>query len=165
MTKEELEQKRRDGIDAIIDKFQIDKKTGIDRETIHNRISKAVVLMNLSHVLSDVIDTMLLDVDGILRPFAVEFNQEDKRQVKQAMKYIKDAKICLNRVTKAPYDYDDADEFAADSDWWYNFIRCAHDRTGMSVQKTRLLLEYVLNMPSEMNMFDVKYKDFRRTLL
>jgi hypothetical protein len=57
---------------------------------------------------------------------------------------------------------EDANLFANDSDWWYNFIRLVEDRTGNDALKTRQLLNWVLTMPSEMGIFKIKKSDFKQ---
>lgn len=165
MNKDEIEAKQRSEIDAMIDKFKMTDKTSLTREQIHLRIRRATVTSNLALVLADVVNTLLMDTEADLKIFGAIFRHDEKWKYNQVVKHLRDAKKISGFICADTYKSAEADLFAEDCDWWYNLIRVIEDRTGDNIQKTRMLLEFVINMPSEMNMFNVKYKDFKRTLL
>lgn len=165
MKKEEIKELQTKDIDAFIEKYDVMSKTSMTREQIHKHIMKATVTMNLSLVLSDVVNTLVLDTESYLSQFGAVFNREDKYTFNKMMECLKAAKKWAGKSGLPIYNNTLADAFAEDSDWWYNMIRLIEDRTGDDIQKTRLLLQYVTTMPSVMQMFNIKYKDFKRTLL
>ena len=162
MTKEERDKKRDAEIDDMIDRFHMMKKCSMSREAIHKAVEKGMVLNNFAFVLADVCNTFLMDCENELKRFDVAFGQTDKYNFRQMLSHISAARKWAEKSALPIYDIPDADDACADSDWWYSFIKLVNDRTGENPSKTNLLLEYVLNMPSEMNMFDVKYNDFKR---
>lgn len=162
MTKEERDKKRDAEIDEMIDRFHMMKKCNMSREAIHKAVEKGMVLNNLAFVLADACNTFLMDCENELKRFDVAFGQTDKYNFRQMLSHISAARKWAEKSALPIYDIPDADDACADSDWWYSFIKLVNDRTGENPGKTNLLLEYVLNMPSEMNMFDVKYNDFKR---
>lgn len=160
--REERERKRDAEIDDMIDRFHMMKKCGMSREAIHRAVERGMVLNNLAFVLADVCNTFLMDCENELKRFDVAFGQTDKYNFRQMLSHISAARKWAEKSALPIYDIPDTDDACADSDWWYSFIKLVNDRTGENLSKTNLLLEYVLNMPSEMNMFDVKYNDFKR---
>jgi hypothetical protein len=63
------------------------------------------------------------------------------------------------------YKHEQVNEFAEDCDWWYNIIRLIADRVGDDVLKTKQVINWLTTMPSMMNMFDVKKRDFKRIVI
>ena len=162
MTREERERKRDAEIDEMIDRFHMTKKCSMSRDAIHRAVERGMVLNNLAFVLADACNTFLMDCENELKRFDVAFGQTDKYNFRQMLSHISAARKWAEKSALPIYDIPDADDACADSDWWYSFIKLVNDRTGENLSKTNLLLEYVLSMPSEMNMFDVKYNDFKR---
>ena len=52
--------------DIIIDALHLFQATGLTREELHRHIETVAVLMDLTTVLADVIDSLLLDIDDLL---------------------------------------------------------------------------------------------------
>lgn len=164
MKKEERIQQRDAEIDAMIDKFDMTSKCSMTREQIHRRIVRSMVCVNLAHVLADVANTLLMDAEAEMKPMQVSFCRDDKYNFKQILQHITSAKKWAEKSSFEPYKTKEADLFAQDSDWWYNIVRLIDDRTGDNVLKTRQVLEWLLNMPTEMNLFKIELKDFQRSL-
>ena len=162
MTKEERMDKLHADIEAMIDRFHMEKKCNMSREQIHKSIQKGMILNNLAFVLADAANTFLMDCERELRRFDVTFGQQDKYNFRQMLDHIKAARKWAEKSALPIYDIPDTDDACADSDWWYHFMLLIDDRIGEDPRKTNLLLEYVLNMPSEIGLFDVTYNDFKR---
>lgn len=161
MTKEERIAKRDAEIDAMIDRFKMTEKCSMSREAIHKAVQRGMVLNNFAFVLADAANTFLLDCENELKRFDVGFGQQDKYNFKQMMEHIKAARKWAEKSALPIYEIKDADDACADSDWWYNFLKLVDDRVGDDPRKTNLLLEYILNMPSEVGLFKVTYDDFK----
>ena len=74
-----MEEKRvRDELDDVIDRCKMIETTGKSREELHRMVEKATLCLNMAHCLSDVIETLVLDAECILRPFGATFEREDK---------------------------------------------------------------------------------------
>ena len=155
----------RDGIDAVIDRCGMMDRTGLTREQIHHRVEKATMCLNLSHCLADVIETLVMDSESILRPFGATFEREDKMHFKRLTKSLQDARKCAARCCIGLYKHEQADEFASDADWWYNIVRLITDRVGDDQLKTKQVINWLVAMPSLLGMFDVKGRDFKRIIV
>jgi hypothetical protein len=159
------EERERDELDDVIDRCKMIEKTGKTREELHKRVEKATLCLNMAHCLSDVIETLVMDAESILRPFGATFEREDKLRFKLLAKALDDAQKCARRTTLGLYKHEQADEFAEDCDWWYNMIRLLADRTGDDELKTLQVINWLTTMPSQLNMFDVKKRDFKKIKL
>lgn len=155
----------RDELDDVIDRCNMIQTTGKSREELHRMVHKATMCLNMAHCLSDVIETLVMDAESILRPFGATFEREDKLRFKQLSKALQDAQKCAKRTTLGLYKHEQADEFAEDCDWWYNMIRLLADRTGEDELKTLQVINWLTTMPSVLGMFDVKKRDFKRIRL
>lgn len=155
---------QRDAIDDLIDRCKMVERTGKTREEIHKTISKAVICLNLAHVLADVCESLVMDSEDILHRFGATFERADKLNFRRMANYMHEAKKAAYRACKGPYSTTDADDYANEADWWYNMVRLLEDRTGEDALKTKQVLEWISTMPSVLNMFDVKKRDFQRII-
>ena len=160
----EEQERVRDELDDAIDRCKMIERTGKPRDELHKMMEKATLCLNIAHCLSDVIETLVMDAECILRPFGATFEREDKLRFKQLTKALQDAQKCARRTTLGLYKHEQADEFAEDADWWYNMIRLLADRTGEDELKTLQVINWLTTMPSVLGMFDVKKRDFKRIL-
>ena len=155
------EPRERDALDDVIDRCNIMPHTTLSRDEVHKRLAKANTCLNLASCLADVIETLVMDSECILRQFGATFEREDKMNFKRLNKSLQEAQKCAKRCDIGLYKHEQADEFAADCDWWYNIIRLIADRTGDDKLKTAQVIDWLVTMPSYANMFDVKERDFR----
>ena len=161
----EEEKRERDELDAVIDRCGMMERTGLTREQLHKRVEKATLCLNIANCLADVCETLVMDAEGILRPFGATFEREDKLHFKQFAKAMRDAQKCARRCCLLLYQHKDADAFAEDSDWWYNMIRLIADRCADDELKTKQLINWIETMPSLLQMFNVKERDFKRIIV
>lgn len=161
----ETEKVKRDELDDVIDRCKMIEKTGLSREELHEKVKKATLCLNLAHVLADTCETLIMDCEAILRPFGATFQREDKQHFKQLAKALQDAKKCASRSCCGPYATPDAEDYAQECDWWYNIVRLIEDRTGDDELKTAQVLNWLVTMPSVLNMFEVKKRDFQHIKL
>jgi hypothetical protein len=80
------ETRERDELDDVIDRCNMINTTGKSREELHKMVKKATMCLNMAHCLSDVIETLVMDAECILRPFGATFEREDKLRFKQLTK-------------------------------------------------------------------------------
>ena len=159
------EERERDELDAVIDRCKMIERTGLSREELHAKVDKALMCLNLTRVLADVIETLVMDAEAILRPFGATFEREDKQHYRQLTKTLYDAEKCAQRLCGGIYASSEADAYAQECDWWYNIIRLIEDRTGDDELKTRQVINWLTTMPSVLNMFEVNKRDFLRIKL
>ena len=163
MTKDERLRKREADIDAMIDRFRMMDKCGKTREELHEIINKAMICNNFAFVLADVANTFLMDCEKSLETFGIAFDKKDKYNFRQMLDHVKAARKWAEKSAMPIYEIgEETDEACADSDWWYSLIKLIDDRTGDDPQKTNMLLEYILAMPSQVGLFKITYDDFKR---
>ena len=149
--------------DIIIDALHLIQATGMTREELHKNIETVAVMMDLTTVLADVIDSMLLDIDDLLAKVKTPLDDRDRSYFKELRKLIKAARKWAQRATRETRHSERDGDLATESDWWYNLILLVEDRTGTDEMKTRQLIRWVSTMPSQMHLFDsINTKDFLR---
>ena len=154
----------RDELDDIIDRFQMETKTGRSREELRALVHKGITCLNIAYCLADVIDWLIFDTDSTLGPFGASLDKNDKRMFKQLKRTLASARQQARDITRGVYHHEDGEKFQGESDWWYNIIRLIEDRTGDDELKTRQVINWLVTMPSVLNMFDVRTKDFKRLI-
>lgn len=159
------ETRERDELDDLIDRCEMINTTGKSREELHEMVRKATMCLNMAHCLADVIETLVMDAEAILRPFGATFEREDKLHFRQLTKSLQDVQKCARRTTLGLYKDRKADDFCDESDWWYNIVRLIADRVGDDELKTLQVINWLTTMPSVLNMFNVKKRDFKRIVL
>lgn len=155
----------RDELDDVIDRCGMIDKTGKSREELHRMVQKATICLNMAYCLADVCETLVMDAECILRTFGATFEREDKMRFKQLTVALENVQKCTKRTTLPLYTHQDADDFAEDCDWWYNMVRLLADRTGDDELKTLQVINWLTTMPTQLAMFDVKKRDFKRIRL
>ena len=153
-----------DEMDDIIERFQMEARTGRSREELRALVHKGLTCLNLAYCLTDVIDWLIFDTDSTLGPFGASLEKNDKRMFNQLKRSLAASRQQARDITRGVYHHEDGEKFQGESDWWYNIIRLIEDRTGPDVLKTRQVIQWLTTMPSELHMFDVRTKDFKRLI-
>ena len=149
--------------DTIIDALHLIHATGMTRDELHRHIETVAVMMDLTTVLADVIDSMLLDIDDLLAKVKTPLDDRDRSYFKELRKLVNAARKWAQRATRDTRHSERDDDLATESDWWKNFILMVEDRTGTDELKTRQLIRWVSTMPSQMHLFEkIRTKDFLR---
>ncbi len=149
--------------DTIIDALHLEQATGLTREELHRHIETVAVMMDLTTVLADVIDSILLDIDDLLAKVKTPLDDRDRSYFKEMRKLIKAARKWAQLATRDARHSERDDDLATESDWWKNFILMVEDRTGTDDLKTRQLIQWISTMPSQMHLFEnIRTKDFLR---
>lgn len=161
MTDKERIEIRDKKIYEMIDRFEMEKKCSFSREYLYKKVLRAMVLNNLAFVIADVANTLLLDCEHELEPFGAVFDKTDKYNFKQMLKCVRDARRWAEKSAMPLYEIPDSEDALSDSDWWYNLIKLVDDRLGDNRIKTNMFLEWLLNMPSTVKLFDITYDDFK----
>lgn len=150
--------------DNIIDKLNLERSTGMNREELYRNIEKAATLMDLSVCLADVVNSLMIDVIDIANKVKVPLMTD------RELSYFKELKKLANAtrkwafaITRDARHSDNDSDMAKESDWWYNLILMVEDRTGTDELKTRQLLEWISTMPSQLHIFEhIRAKNFVR---
>lgn len=149
--------------DDIIDALHLLEATGLTREELHRHIETVAVLMDLTTVLADVIDSMLLDIDDLLAKVKTPLDDRDRSYFKEMRKLVNAARKWAQRATRDARHSERDGDLATESDWWKMLILMVEDRTGTDELKTRQLIRWISTMPSQLHLFDsIHTKDFLR---
>lgn len=151
-----------DHYDAMIESLHLVEATGLTHDELRTIVRRALVSLNLSYVLADVVDWLMKDVEDELLKVKVPYDDRDRSYFKEMKKLVGASRKWAQQATRDLYHIKEADDFAGESDWWYNIIRLIEDRTGEDELKTKQVLQWLTTMPSVMGLFKVKMKDFIR---
>ena len=146
----------------IIDHYHLDQVNGTPREEIAKQIEKALVSLNLSYVLADVVDWLMLDCESMLRELMVEYQDPAKNYFKEMKKLAGATRKWAQRGTHDINRDKEAEQYQGEVDWWYNMVRMLEDRTGEDELKTKQVLDWISTMPSVINLFNIRKRDFQR---
>lgn len=154
---------RYSSLDEVIKKNNLDKNCNLKPEEIRHHAKMAMVTNSLAYILADAAESFLMDCDTSLKKFDRQLRQNVKKDFREMHKRVEDARKSAKKaaepIYKAGEDY--TNDACIDADWFYNFVKLLDDRIGVNQQKTNLLLEFLLNMPSEgEGLFDIKLEDF-----
>lgn len=153
-------------LDHIIDTLHLEHSTGLSRDEICRLIDKAAILMDLSVCLADVINSMMIDVMDISSKVKVPLMDDRERNYfKELRKLASATRKWANTITKSTRHSERDGDLAIESDWWYNLILMVEDRTGQDELKTAQVINWLVTMPSVLNLFDIHKRDFRRIIV
>ena len=150
--------------EVLIDNLRLESRTGKSREEIKQQIKKALVSLNLAYVMADLVDSLMLDCESLMRQLSVEYEDPGKTYFKEMKKLAGATRKWAQRGTRDINRDLDGDDYAKDVDWWYNMVRLIADRTGEDELKTKQVLDWICTMPSVMNVFNVKKRDFKHLI-
>lgn len=154
---------RYSSLDELIHEHSLDKDCTMSPEAVRHYARLAMVTNSLAYILADAAETFLMDCDYALQKFDRHLQREVKQDFRQMQKAVHFARAAAKKAAMPMYHTNSSftDDACIDSDWWYNFIKLLDDRVGVNPQKTQLLLEFLLAMPSEgENLFNPKLDDF-----
>jgi hypothetical protein len=104
-----------------------------------------------------------MECDEAMRKIDKQLVQKVKQDFNEMHRCIHASYKATNKAVQPMYKTNSnfTDNGCIDSDWWYNFMKLVDDRIGTNKQKTQLLLEFLLNTPSEgEGLFNPQFKDF-----
>jgi hypothetical protein len=137
--------------------------SGLSPENVRHYAHLAMTTNSLAYVLADAAETFLMDCENALGKFDRHLLKEVKQNFRHMNRQVHSARLAAKKAAEPMYVTDSGftDDACIDSDWWYNFLKLVDDRVGTNKQKTHLLLEFLLNMPSEgEGLFNPKFEDF-----
>ena len=149
-------------IEEVIKENNLDT-SGLSPEAVRHYAHLAMTTNSLAYVLADAAETFLMDCENALCKFDRHLMKEVKQNFRQMNRQVHAARLAAKKAARPMYVTDSGftDDACIDSDWWYNFLKLVDDRIGTNKQKTHLLLEFLLNMPSEgEGLFNPKFEDF-----
>lgn len=151
-------------LDALIERFHMVEKSTFSKEYLRKKMLRATALNNLAFAMADVAHSLLVDVESELKFFGVFFDKNDKHNFKQLQSCIVAARRQAEKCVVPLYQIENArhKNYAINGvDWWHYFVKLAEDRLGGDEKKANLLVEYLINMPTERDLFNIKWEDFQ----
>lgn len=149
-------------LEEVIKENNLDT-SGLSPEVVRYYAHLAMTTNSLAYILADAAETFLMDCENALSKFDRHLLKEVKQNFRQMNRQVHQARLAAKKAAHPMYVTDSGftDDACIDSDWWYNFMKLVDDRIGTNKQKTHLLLEFLLNMPSEgEGLFNPQLKDF-----
>jgi len=153
---------RYSSLEEVIKENNLDT-SGLSPEAVRRHAKIAMNANSLAYILADAAETFLMDCEVSLSKFDRHLKREVKQNFAQMKRCVHSARAATKKAAQPMYDTDSGftDDACIDADWWYNFVKLVDDRVGTNPQKTHLLLEFLLNMPSEgEGLYNVKLEDF-----
>lgn len=95
----------------------------------------------------------------MLKDIGMALSGEDKHRFLLFQKSVHSMKCNAGAFARPLYYMKDSDDAASCSDWYLNFLKLVETKI-THAQKTRMLLEFLLTMPNESGVYDVKLEDF-----
>ena len=147
--------------DDFIAEHKLVEKTQLSQSTLREIVKKAMFSNNFAYIFADVVDYFIRDCDEYLNKLNKAFSFEAKKHFKEMKKHIVAAKKCSEKLCGPMYHNAATEDMCANSDWWLALIKLVDDRITGDIQKTQMLLEFLLNMPEGNSPYKVKYDDFK----
>lgn len=154
---------RYSSLEDVIKENNLDKNCALSPDVIQHYAKMSMITNSLAYILADAAETFLMDCEESLSVFDRHLKQKIKQNFRDMHRAVHTACLAARKAAEPMYQTDSGftDDACIDSDWWYNFIKLIDDRVGVNPQKTQLLLEFLLNMPSEgEGLFNPKLEDF-----
>lgn len=155
--------KRYAGLKEVIKETNIAKNATLSPEAIEYWTKKALATHSLAYILADAAESFLMECDEAMHKIDKQLVQKVKQDFKEMHRCVHASYKATNKAVQPMYKTNSnfTDNGCIDSDWWYNFLKLIDDRVGTNPQKTHLLLEFLLTMPSEgEGLFNPKFEDF-----
>jgi hypothetical protein len=149
-------------LEEVIKENNLDA-SGLSVDAVRHYAHLAMTTNSLAYILADAAETFLMDCENALAKFDRHLLKEVKQNFRQMNRQVHAARLAAKKAAHPMYVTDSGftNDACIDSDWWYNFMKLVDDRIGTNKQKTQLLLEFLLNMPSEgEGLFNPQFKDF-----
>lgn len=102
---------------------------------------------NLLFLMADVMETLLMDTQSMMKQHGFEFKHEAKRNFNTAIASIRKLRKAVDGCSPETQDY-----FGNDSDHMYEFIKLLIDRCGEDDERMFKFYNYIKTFPSQCNM-------------
>lgn len=117
---------------------------------------QAISSLNITYILADVCNSFLMETEAVLKEIGMALSGEDKHRF---LLFVHSARCNAGAFARPLYYMKGSDDAASCSDWYLNFLKLVETKI-TNAQKTRMLLEFLLTMPNESGVYDVKLEDF-----
>ena len=108
-------------------------------------MAKACVYTNLAYALVEAADSIMMDVENMLKKLGAGVNKSEKTKYNNTCRVGKQFKIWLKDLSRIVYKLDVADEALNDSDKLYDIILLIMDRCGGDMNTLTLIRAMIFN--------------------
>lgn len=112
------------------------------------------ILTNLSFVVADITDTLLLDTSTALNRLDLDLRHETKRRWNDMRQAIKTARIRTKIFTEEMYAITEAEDACDDSDYLKDLLLLICDRVGNDDDTQVKLRAMIFNMPTKLGFYE-----------
>lgn len=108
-------------------------------------MAKACVYTNLAYALVEAADSIMLDVESMLKQLGAGIDKNEKQKYNNVCRAGKQFKVWLKDLARTVYKLDIADEALDDSDKLYDIILLIMDRCGGDMNTLALIRAMIFN--------------------
>ena len=108
-------------------------------------MAKACVYTNLAYALVEAADSIMVDVESMLKQLGAGVNKSEKQKYNNVCRVGKQFKVWLKDLARIVYKLDVADEALDDSDKLYDIILLIADRCGGDMNTLTLIRAMIFN--------------------
>lgn len=108
-------------------------------------IKEASVYTNTAYALIEVVDSLIMDVESLLKKVKCSVSGEEKNKLRHAKNDAKMLRARLHSMTSHVYKLNIADEALNDADALYDVIKLIIDRCGGKAEKLSLMRAMLFN--------------------
>lgn len=108
-------------------------------------MAKACVYTNLAYALVEAADSIMLDVESMLKQLGAGVSKSEKLKYNNACRVGKQFRVWLKDLARVVYKIDVADEALDDSDKLYDIILLIMDRCGGNMNTLALIRAMIFN--------------------
>ena len=157
-----MNNKRFAAIEQMLPSHDLIKDSTMSEDAIRHYAKLATLTHSMAYILADAADPFLMDSEFALGKLNQRLKRQTKKNFADMYAAVRVSRRAVKKAAGPMYLKEDFSKDACkDSDWWYNLFKLIEDRIGNNKQKTNLLLDFLLNIPSEGDgLFNVKYEDF-----
>lgn len=108
-------------------------------------IAKACVYTNLAYALVEAADSIMLDVESMLKQLGAGIDKSEKQKYNNVCRVGKQFKVWLKDLAKVLYKLDVADDALEDSDKLYDIMLLIMDRCGGNMNQLAAIRAMIFN--------------------
>ena len=108
-------------------------------------MEKACAYTNLAYALVEAADSIMLDVESMLKQLGAGINRNEKQKYSNICRAGKQFRVWLKDLARTVYKLDIADEALDDSDKFYDIILLIMDRCGGDMNTLMLIRAMIFN--------------------
>lgn len=147
-------------VEEYISKYGVQPQICMSEKEIRRRVFKTMAENNIAYLLCDVANSFFVDCIKGLSLLGKDLARDAKMKYNRLVRTVALARDLTADIGGELYTIKDSELAISDSDFYYNLIRLIEDRIGEDPQKTNMLIEFLLGMPSK-GLYNITLEDFK----